>query len=60
MTKTGTTLTLTLFAITIAAIIVSSWIAATWPQAVNWVSAGLIGLAALLLVVAFIERRKAA
>jgi hypothetical protein len=58
MTKNRTFLTMVLYAATLAAILVSSWIVTRRPEAISWVLAGLIGFAALLILVALIGSRK--
>ncbi len=60
MTKNPTFLTMVLFGLTLAAILVSTGIVARWPQAINWVYGGLIGFAAVLLLVGIVGSRRAA
>ena len=60
MKRNGTTLTLMLYALVLAVILLSSWIVGKWTDNSNWVTGGLIGFAALVLLVAIVgSRRKA-
>jgi hypothetical protein len=60
MTKNPTFLTMVLFGVSLAAILVSTGIVAKWPQASNWVLGGLIGFAAVLLLIAIVGSRNEA
>lgn len=60
MTKNPTFLTMVLFGLIMAAILVSTGIVAKWPAAINWVLGGLIGFAAVLLLIVIVGSRKEA